>query len=219
MADSRRLLLELIDDLLVDVRSVASGTKALPRVVLAILHLDLGKARQAAGYLKERSLSGHADCLLQDVERLKQKADEALRGPSVVHPSPDDLRQELRDLATLHSEARDLLNSLNELRSLIVEDDQDVTPPVPQPAEYFVSATDAVMLFPDDFTDTNALKRYAERKSVSMEKPSKQRLQIDLLSLQRAMLDDKKQSSESHSDVFERYQKMRAEKDKKAGEK
>jgi len=120
-------------------------------------------------------------------------------------------------LAALHSEARNLLASLNELNSLIVKDDQDVTPPAPPSAEHFISAAEAVMLFPDDFTDTNALKCYAKRKSVPLTKPSKQRLDIDLLSLHQALLDDKKQSSESDSDMFERYAKMRAEKDKKAG--
>jgi len=100
-------------------------------------------------------------------------------------------------------------------------DDQDTEdePPDGQSAEHYVLATDAVMLFPDDFSDTNALKRYANRKGIPVRKPSAQRLEVDLMSLQQAILDDKKQSSEAGSDIFERYSKLRAEKDAKTGKK
>ena len=45
VADSRRLLLELIDDLLVVAREAASETRSLGRLVERLYSLDLGKAQ------------------------------------------------------------------------------------------------------------------------------------------------------------------------------
>ncbi len=127
MADSRRLLLELIDDLLVVAREAASETRSIGRLVASLCRLDLGKAQSAAVYLAERGFSGHAYRLTQDVERLRQKADEAFRGPFVAELTPDDRKQERRCLGALHSEAHGLLRFLNELNSLVDEDDDAVT--------------------------------------------------------------------------------------------
>jgi hypothetical protein len=128
MADSRRLLLELIDDLLVVAREAASETDSLARLVASLSRLDLGKAQSAAVYLVERGFSGHAYRLTQDVERLRQKADEAFRVPFVAEPTPDDRKQERRCLGALHSQARRLLDFLNELNSLVDEDDGTAKP-------------------------------------------------------------------------------------------
>lgn len=126
MADSRRLLLELIDDLLVVAREAAGETRSIGRLVASVYHLDLGKARSAAVYLKECGFSGHAVRLTEDVERLQHKGKEAFRVPYVAEPTPDDRKQERQCLAALHSEAHRLLQFLNELNDSLDGDDDAV---------------------------------------------------------------------------------------------
>jgi hypothetical protein len=117
----------LIDKLLDDIRLAAAETKSLGDVVSHIYRLDSGDAQSAAVYLKERGLLGHADRLTRYVESLRQKADEAFRLLFVVKPTPDDRKQERRCLGPLHSDAHRLLQFLNELRSLVDEDDDSAS--------------------------------------------------------------------------------------------
>jgi hypothetical protein len=90
-------------------------------------------------------------------------------------------------------------------------------------SENYISAADAVRLFPNEFTDTNAVKRYAQSRSIPMQKPSKQRLEVNLVAFARALAADKEQAERSdhepEQDIFQRYAKLRAEKDQKAGTK
>jgi hypothetical protein len=128
MADSRRLLLSLIDRLLDNLRSAAAAayTKSLGALVAEICDLDAGDAQSAAVYLKVRGFLGHADRLTQDVDRLRQKA-EAFRGPFVAEPTAEDRKQEGYLFRSLRSDVHRLLRFLNELKFLVDQDGDAIT--------------------------------------------------------------------------------------------
>lgn len=128
MADTRLLLLSLVDKLLDDVRLAAAEIKSLGRLLAHISRIDKGDALSATVYLRERGFSGHASRLEQDINDLLQKADDAFQEPSVADPTSFDQKQERRKVAALHLDASRLRDFLRHLRSIVEEDNDAVTP-------------------------------------------------------------------------------------------
>lgn len=92
---ARQRLIKLLNELLDIARLAASETKSLGRLVAEIYHLKPSRLGAATALLEDLGFSGHADWLKKNVAELKQKADEAIRSPSV---KPSDSENDVTNL-------------------------------------------------------------------------------------------------------------------------